>query len=208
MKLCYPLSLALMIGCCLVSCNKDSDDTTNENALVIKPAKAIISNVHSVSKDGTVVYPIGSVFVGGGISGFDSGASYKCYFYREMYTVEPEEYESLIVYLSGFWHNGVEYTVPGQQLDLIAIRGLDPSLGLGTKLDIPLNQGVYEGGNVLIREVIINSLKSSTSDNLGTLNKDADINIIIHTTVGDLITIRYVNDITYHRGMVNSAPKD
>lgn len=190
MKSRFLLFVYLVAGICLVGC-QEWPIVPNENALIIK----------SASTDRVYEYPIGSAFVGGQIVDFKEGSTYRCYLYREKLTEEPEDYESLIVSVSGFWHQGVEYTVPGQQVDLITISGIDETLGLGKNLIIPMNQGVYNGGNDIIRDVQIISLKSSTpKDNSGTLNKDADINIVIHSTAGDTITVRFANDITWHRG--------
>lgn len=193
------LIVSLMAGCCLVGCQKEPIES-NENAVIIKPANTSQVNKSLLTKKGTIEYPIGTVFMGGNISDPRIGSSYECYFYRDKLTTEPEDYESLIVSIHGFRHYGVDYTFPGQEVDLITISGIEESLGLGKYLIIPLSQGIYEGGNEMIKDVQIISLKGSTSDTHGTLNKDADINIVIYSTAGDTITIRFANDITRRIG--------
>ena len=74
------------------------------------------------------------------------------------------------------------------------INGIDDSLGLGTSLDIQLNQGVYEGTNELIKDVRFNSYKFSSSSTNHT--KDCDIDIIITTSKGDVISIHFANEET------------
>lgn len=180
---------ALLMGCCLIGCEtgESGPEDANGNALVVKPANA---------KNGTLVYPIGSVFAGGADAEPEKGSSHRSHFYREKFEKGPrwDEVEALVE-IYGFHHNGIDYNEPGQIVDQIRINGLDESLGLGTSLKIPMQQGKYKGGNELIKDVRIKSYTFSSYSE-GHLNKDADINIVITSTKGDVITIRFANDIT------------
>jgi hypothetical protein len=172
------LTVALLLGFCLTGCNAWLDiDDTHGNAVVFNR---------------TLVHPIGSVFVGGGVADPNKGSSHQCHFYREKYTSPPKlDKAQPVVGIYGFRHTGTDYTEPGQYIDRIAIGGLDEAQGLGTSLLIPLNQGKYEGGNDLIRDVRILSY---------TFGDDADIQIVIKTTAGDILSIRYVHDKTQWDG--------
>lgn len=190
------LVVSLMAGCCLVGCQKEPIES-NENAVIIKPANTSQIDKSLLTKEGTIAYPILSAILGGGVINPREGSTYFCQVGCDKLT---EEDESLIVYIQGFRHYGVDYTFPGQQVDMITISGLEESLGLGKNLIIPLSQGIYEGGNEMIKDVQIISLKGSTIDAHGTSNKDADINIVIYSKAGDIITIRFANDVTKHEG--------
>ena len=58
-----------------------------------------------------------------------------------------------------------------------------------------MEQGKYKGGNELIKDVQIKSYTFSSYSE-GQQNKDADINIVIISTTGDIITIHFADDIT------------
>ena len=100
-----------------------------------------------------------------------------------------------IVYIEGFRHAGTDYTKPGQLIDRIYLLGLDESLGLGENLDIPLNQGKYEGGNKLIKDVRIDHYQFETDITtfLGEKNKEAKIDIVITSMAGDILIIHFAN---------------
>lgn len=188
----------------LMGCEKGvfGPDNANGNALIIKPAKATKADGGSFTKDGTLVYTIGSVFVGGGTADPSKGSSHRCHFYQEKFTEGPrwDRVEALVT-IYGFRHTGTEYNLPGQVIDQIIINGLDESLGFGACLNIPMNQGKYKDGNELIKDVQIKSYKfASYIDYEGHQNKDADINIVITSTAGDIITLRFVNDVTPYDG--------
>ena len=100
-----------------------------------------------------------------------------------------------LVEINGYHYNGIDYNEPGQVVDQIRINGLDESLGLGTSLIIPMQQGKYKGGNELIKDVRIKSYTFSSYSGVH-LNKDADINVVITSTTGYIITIRFANEIT------------
>ena len=198
MRRLISIPIILVLALILAGCNKQRFYDPNTKVLRITPANAASVNHNIISQEGIVIYPIGSAFVWGSILGPDEGTSYECLFYREELGGEPEEHEMPIVYLAGFRHPGTEYTSPGQQVDMISINGLDESLGLGDRLTIPMEQGIYKGGNDLIKDVQILSLKHSTPKNVGSerfQNADADINIIIYSKAGDVIQIIYVNGV-------------
>lgn len=177
---------------CLCGCESLNISRNHQNALTIKPAKGSQVDSRLLSRKGEVVVSIESAFRGGGISDIKEGAAYRCHFYHEKY---PEGYEDLgyakpTVWIDGFvYHNGVEYTKPGQQIERILIMELDESLGLGSYLNIPMNQGVYEGKNDLIRDVQINSYQLPSDVNA----KDSNIDIVIISTAGDIISLHYAN---------------
>ena len=179
----------LLMGCCLMGCQMGEfgPEDAHGNALVVKPANA---------KKGTLVYPIGSVFAGGAVAEPEKGSSHRSHFYREKFEKGPrwDKVEALVE-IYGFHHNGIDYKEPGQVVDQIKINGLDESLGLGTSLNIPMEQGKYKGGNELIKDVRIKSYTFSSYSE-GHQNKDADINIVVTSKTGDIITIRFANDIT------------
>ena len=104
-----------------------------------------------------------------------------------------------LVEINGYHYNGIDYNEPGQVVDQIRINGLDESLGLGTSLIITMQQGKYQGGNELIKDVQIKSYTFSSYSE-GHQNKDADINIVITSTTGDIITISFADDITPYDG--------
>ena len=195
--------LALVALSCHWGCNKDPEDDANVNALVITPANVAEINRDILSRDGTVVYPIGSVFIEGMMKNRSEVLRKRYYFCSDKYTEEPEEgFESVVVFLSGYMYPDTEYTLPGQHIDLIVIYGLDESLGLGKKLTISLEQGEYKGDNDLIKDVQIVSLKqaSVSGTSAWSPNKDADIRILIYSKRGDVLSISYVNDVTLPRG--------
>lgn len=197
------LSLAIVALSCLWGCNKEPEDDVNVNALVITPADVTNINREILSKEGTVVYPIGSVFIEGTKKYRSEVLRKRYYFCGDKYTEEPEDgFESVVVFLSGYVYPDTEYTLPGQHIDWIVIYGLDESLGLGKKLSISLDQGVYTGDNDLIKDVQIVSLRQATVSGTSSWspNKDADIRILINSKKGDVISISYVNDVTLPRG--------
>lgn len=194
---------ALVALSCLWGCNKDLEDDANVNALVITPANVADINRDILSRNGTVVYPIGSVFIEGMMKNRSEVLRKRYYFCSDKYTEEPEEgFESVVVFLSGYMYPDTEYVLPGQHIDLIVIYGLDESLGLGKKLTISLKQGEYKGDNDLIKDVQIVSLKQASVSGTSAWNpnKDADIRILIHSKRGDVLSISYVNDVTLPRG--------
>ena len=158
----YKLALisTLLMGCCLIGCEKGilDSDNANGNAVIVKPANITKADSGTLTIDGTLVYSIGSVFVGGGIADPSKGSSHRCHFYQEKFTEGPrwDQVEALVT-IYGFRHNGIEYNLPGQYIDQIIINGLDESLGFGSCLNIPMDQGKYKGGNELIKDVQIKS---------------------------------------------------
>ena len=107
-----------------------------------------------------------------------------------------DEVQELIL-ITGFRYKGTEYTAPGQFIDEISIR-LDSSLGYGECLRIPMNQGKYEGGNELVKDVKINSYKfSSYQSDHYTLNDDARIDIRILLKDGNTIAILFAGKTPY-----------
>lgn len=173
-----------------------------KNALIIKPATTTKANSFVNTKDGAIVYSIGSAFAGGAVSNPEKGSSHRCHFYQETYSEAPNwnEVEALVT-ITGFRYSGVNYTEPGQYVERIIINSLDETLGLGERLIIPLEQGKYNGGNPFVSNVQFVSYQlSSYNTQHNNLNKDANINIVITTVDGGVISILYENKITLYDG--------
>ena len=194
--------LAAVLMACLFGCGKDGPDEKDfNNSLVVKTAptaQATRADDGTASDGKTFVFPIGSVFVGGGIADPSRGSSHRCHFYTEKFTKGPkwDEVDALVT-IYGFRYNGVEYTKPGQYVDHILLSFPEDIPGLGTTVQIPMEQGTYKGGNSLIKDVRIESyIFSSYQADHYTQNKDADIDIVITTTTGDVIHLAFSNDVT------------
>ena len=158
--------------CCVTGCHKGDSQVTNGNALVIKPE----------GNGKAIEYPIGSVFQGGSDLGDWAALHYN--FFREKYTEYPRKVNPIIS-IGGVMYSSVQYTEPGQWIGSIVIQGIDESLGFGSRIAIPMEQGTYKGGNELIQDVRIISFRSP------------DIRIVITTAAGDTITIRYSDDVLF-----------
>lgn len=196
-------AFAALMALLLSGCEKvNSAENAVKDALTIKPAALTKSDNGVKMQDGTVVYSIGSVFVGGGVADPSKGSTHRCHFYQEKFTEGPNWDEvAALVSIWGFRYTGVEYTQPGQYINHIYINGIDESLGLGSYLFIPMEQGKYKGGNELISDVRIVSYQfSSYNQAQGNLNSDANIHIVITTKAGDIITLLYQNDVTPYDG--------
>ena len=69
---------------------------------------------------------------------------------------------------------------------------MDQTLGYGDSLIIPMNQGKYEGGCDLVKDVKINSYSfSSYQEDLYTINDDGKIDIRILLKDGTIISILF-----------------
>ena len=193
----------IVIVCVLLaavsSCDQErlSTDNTVGNAVIVK-----------LINDDTWVLTLGSAFQGGSLMGPET-AGLRCRMFHEYYTSCPNvNLVEYAVYIGGIIELNKEYSSePSNSINIISIKGLDESLGLGTLLDIPMNQGKYEGGNELVEDVQINSYKYSTlidEDDLSldytSYNKDADIDILIKLTTGGAISIHYANAATPYDG--------
>ena len=160
-------------------------DGIYENAISIK---SIGEN------DNVIIYSIGSVLEGSGTSDPNIGSSYRSHFYQEKYNKEYNiHYLKPLVLIQGCKYKGVRYTKPGQFIESISLRDIDNSFGLGSIIDISLNQGKYNGENPLVKDVHINSYKTSNGGN----NDYADINIAILLNDKRVIYILFSNDYTY-----------
>lgn len=197
--------IAFALFLALLGCTKEErfSDYAESNALIIKPAGMAKADGAIITREGIFVYPIQSVFVGGSslIDYPDERiiGSHRSCFYKEKYDFSLFRRETEpIVEMRGVMYKNVAYSRPGQKVNQIMINGIDESLGLGTNLDIQLNQGVYEGRNELIKDVRFNSYKFSSSSTSHT--KDCDIDIIITTVKGDVISIHFANEETHWDG--------
>ncbi len=188
----------------LSGCAKEESpfDNVATNALIFRPS-GIIQTVEATEiPDGAIVYPIQSVFTGGSslIDSPDGNiiGTHRSFFYKEKYDFSLYSRETQpIVEMHGVLYKDVTYSRPGQKVDHIMIKGIDVSLGLGASLDIQLNQGVYEGTNELVKEVQFNSYKFSHYQ-----TKDCDIDIIITTSKGIIISIHFADEETPWDGAI------
>ena len=177
----------LMIVAALSSCEKMAIDKTYGNALIIRSARA--DNIVGT-------YSIGSAYQGGSVVGSDY-VYFHLKLYSEKYSSPPDPFVNAIVEINGNIRSQKEVKDLGEWVDQIVINGLDESLGLGSRLDILMNHGVYEGDNEKIKEVSVKSLKLATyKDSIQKQNKDCDIYIVIESTAGDVITIRFAHEAT------------
>ena len=199
----FLFALAFTVG--FASCNEtiawpDDDDDFLNQELVVKSADGTeVKTTNKLAVGSKKSYPIGSVFVGGGVADPNKGSSHRCHFYQESFTEFPycDDEAPLMIYISGFRYTGTEYTAPGQFIDFISIR-LDQSLGYGDSLLIPLNQGKYKSGCDLVKDVKINSYKFSTyKEDLYTLNDDGKIDIRILLKDGTKISILFAGKTPY-----------
>ena len=199
-------TMVFLLG--VVSCNDtnfliewpdDEDGFLNQELVIRNEDGSEVKTKNKLAIGNKKSYPIGSVFVGGGVADPTIGASHRCRFYSETFTEGPlwDKVREMI-YINGFRYLGVEYTAPGQYIDHIAIYGLDPSLHYGEELNIPMNQGKYEGGCDLVKDVKINTYQFSTyqADHY-TKNDDARIDIRIEMKDGTIISILFAGVTPY-----------
>lgn len=188
----------------LVSCKEtlewpaDDDDFLSQELVITKSDGTEVKTKNKLAIGNKESYPIGSVFVGGGIADPSKGASHRCHFYMEPFTEGPNwDQVNPIVFIRGFWHNGTDYKAPGQCIDFIGIA-MDQTLGYGDSLIIPMNQGKYEGGCDLVKDVKINSYSfSSYQEDLYTINDDGKIDIRILLKDGTKISILFAGKTPY-----------
>ena len=104
MKQNYILLAALMMAC-LCGCEKgDPDHTGYKDALVVKTVQTSIptrSDNGMTPGNSTLVFPIRSVFVGGGVANPSKGSSHRCHFYTEKFTEGPnwDQVDALVTIL-------------------------------------------------------------------------------------------------------------
>ncbi len=195
---------ALVFTVGFASCNAtdwpDDEDGFLNQELVIKNADGTeFKTKNKLAIGNKKSYPIGSVFVGGGVANPSKGSSHRCHFYGESFTEGPNwDKVAAMVYIGGFRHTGTEYTAPGQYIDFIFISMMEPSNGYGEYLSIPMNQGKYEGGCDLVKDVKINSYKFSTyNEEDQTLNDDGKIDIRVLMKDGTKISILFAGKTPY-----------
>lgn len=196
------ISFALAFMVVFASCNErlfwpDDEDGFLNQELVIKNADGtLMKTKNKLAIGNKKSYPIGSAFCGGSISDPTKGSSHRYHCYEEHFTEGPNWLEvNIMVMIRGFCYRGTKYTEPGQMVDFIKLE-LDPSLGYGERLIIPMNQGKYEGGCDLVKDVKINSLNcSSYKEDHWTVNEDGKIDIRILMKDGTKIAILYAGAI-------------
>ena len=190
--------VAVLLTLSLTSCEKGwfGIGGVRNNSLTVNAFKTRSDNGIQ-TKEGTWVYTIESAFHWGCIpEAWKSVQHY--FFYQEKFTTWPGIKMDPLVQMGGIRYMDVEYTEPGQFIDWISIDGLDESLGFSGGLYIPMNQGKYEGGNELIRNVRIHSCQIKS--NIDGLSQDADIRIVITMTEGGTITLRF-KDVILDSGL-------
>ncbi|MBR3075054.1 MAG: hypothetical protein IKH11_04780 [Bacteroidales bacterium] len=162
-------------------------DGISQNAISIKTVG---------EKDNVIIYSIGSVLEGAGTSNPDIGSFYRCHFCQEKYNKEFNlKNLKPIIEVQGCKYNGVQYSKPGQFIESIILMNIDESFSLGSSIAISLNQGKYNGANPLVKDVRINSYKTSYTK--GGNNDYADISIAILLNNKRVIYIMFSNDFTY-----------
>ena len=193
-KLVFILSVLAVIS----GCSKWLDPNASfKNALIIKPAASTKAVNGIQSPDGATIYTIGSAFNGGSVP-MANRLCKRYWFYQKQFEKYPGHEESPLVFIEGKGDSRDYKDV--ECIFVIRISGIDESLGLGTLLVIPMEDGRYNGGNPLIKDVQIKSFKmSSVTD--GVTNPDANINIVITTTTGAVLTISYVDAATLYDGL-------
>lgn len=170
-----------------MSCDKDSLAKNEKKAeIVIKSATA--------SK--TEVIPIGTAFTYSfkwtinpePVYHEGDGTWSRLLFYKEELVSLPETGEAAhcLAVIESFRDADIAYTNLGLTINRITIFNAD-SLGFGETIDIPMNQGKYEGGNDQITSVIIKSFDYSPN-----------INVEITTKTGDKIIILYLKGSFIH----------
>ena len=194
------LALAFTIG--FTSCYEklewpdDEDGFLNKELVIMNADGTKVKTKNKLAIGNKKSYPIGSAFSGGAVADPTKGSShlYRCY--MEHFTECPNCSEvKHLVLIKGFRHVGTKYTEPGQFVDFINII-LDSSLGYGELLEIPMNQGKYEGGNDLVKDVKINSCHTSSfKEDHWNVNEDGKIDVRIIMKDGTKIAILFAGAI-------------
>ena len=190
---------AALLLACLTGCETLDINKVNQNALVIKPSRHTNVDPSVLTKEGTLVYTLGSVFVWGGHNVEKGLSSHVCELFRGQYSQHPLlDVEECLVAIEATRYYDVEYTKPEQAIDMICIIGLDESLGFGTSISIPMNQGKYKGGNDLIKSVSINSYQLNIVDLSfgGDKTPKVNIDIVISSKAGDVINIHFAGALS------------
>ena len=105
---------ALVFTVGFASCNAtdwpDDEDGFLNQELVIKNADGTeFKTKNKLAIGNKKSYPIGSVFVGGGVADPSKGSSHRCHFYGESFTEGPNwDKVPAMVYIGGFRHTGTE----------------------------------------------------------------------------------------------------
>lgn len=146
--------------------------------------------------NGECLVDIGSTFMGGGTADPKKGSSHRCHMYEQVFAVGPNWDEvDPVVSFSGFSYEGVNYHLPGQHLDRIAISFPSRVANLGSTLIIPLAQGEYKGGSGSVTSVsIFDYTPGSFNFDTGEMN-DGKIDIAITLSDGRTLDI-------YYRGVI------
>ncbi len=192
------IQLTLMLSLVIVAlsgCGKEtSTNETTDCALIIKKA----------GEASDLIIPIRTVIVGGGFDSQNNYYVHGCVFYQEKYGTETgARLNKPIVDITGIEYNDVDYsTEPGRVIEQIVINGLEESLSLGSKIEIKMNQGRYDGTNTLIKGVQIVSYKVPNNNDISRQNKQCDIEIVITTESGDVISLRYAKEAVIIEGRV------
>lgn len=197
MKYINTIFITLFVINCVTACDGILADTYWYNTDGIYENAISIKTVNK--KDNVIIYTIGSVTEGFGTSDPNIGSSYRSSFYQEKYNKDYNiHYLKPIVLIQGCKYKGVQYNKPEQFIESISLRDIDNSFDLGSIINISLNQGKYNGDNPLVKDVHINSYKTTST---GNNNGYADINIVILLNDKRVIYILFSNDYTYHDGL-------
>lgn len=179
------LFISLLSVGILAGCHKDNTPGRS-NAVVVKLASKVKAENVEVATDGTYTYTLNTLFHGYRYRipekySKDMGLFCAFYFFREQLDPGLWPDHAPFVTIETFEYKDVEYTHFEQIVDRICIDGLDEALGLGTVMDIPLEQGKYNGGNDTVASVSISVTKVKLNH--------AIFDIVITTKAGDTISI-------------------
>lgn len=147
------------------------------------------SGDNGVFINGVMDADLQSAFVGGSIANPERGSSYRCHLYSDFYADGPSwDKVEAKVYISGFRYAGKSYKDNGDFIDNIIICNV-ASIG---DLEIPMNQGKYEGGNEYVSSVSIDEYYRAPYDIDG--NRKTDSRFVIRIMLKDKrrIDIRYI----------------
>ena len=150
MRMRIPIVLMLVAGLLFsVGCDKYTSDEPSSSGVYL---------------GGECIIPIGSTFMGGGISNPSKGSSHRCHMYEQYFEHGPSwDKVASVVSITGFHYTDVTYSEPGQFIDFIGIS--ESVLDLDTPLLIPLEQGEYKGGCDLVSSVRITDYYMGTVKN-------------------------------------------
>lgn len=200
MKHNFIISVAILACFCLTGCADFNPFNTKKNLLIIKPASATRADNSVVREDGSRVYNIGSLFLGGVFpsAGKRTGIFL---FYEGEFSSWYEAHDSNInplAFIETIQYANNEYSNSGDAITEIWIPGIDE----GSELIIRMNQGNLESAVKLVRSDEVDTSRTDATELIKSVNvksftlpysttDDVDINIVITLKTGATITLLY-----------------